>query len=201
MPKQEMSHISVMPKMPPVDMLRVEAMPAEPRAASVPIASVLPQAPRPATPEAPAALIYAGFWRRFIAALIDGVILTFLYAGIVIGVSLALGTTTALSLADSLKGTGGITMALSLLVLVLYHPLFEASKMQGSLGKHFVGIFVTDVDGRRIGFGRALMRNLAKITSSLLLFIGYLMIAFTKRKQGLHDMIAGCLVLRQEHHT
>ena len=99
-----------------------------------------------------------------------------------------------------MMGVGGIATLISLLLLALYHPLLEASPMQGSLGKHFIGIFITDMEGRRIGFWRALLRNLAKVTSSFILGIGYLMVAFTKQKQGLHDIIAGCLVLKHEHH-
>ena len=72
--------------------------------------------------------------------------------------------------------------------------------MQGSLGKHFLGLIVTDTDGMRVTFFRALLRNLAKVTSAATVMIGFLMIAFTKQKQGLHDIIAGCLVLRHEHH-
>ena len=200
-PEPEMSHITVMPKMPPpMAVPKMEVAPAVPQASSV-SAPVMPQqAPAAAVPEAPAPLIYAGFWRRVIAAFIDGVILIFLYAAVVIGVSFALGTSNATYLAEYMKGVGGIITAISLLVAALYHPLFEASPMQGSLGKHFVGIFVTDMEGHRIGFWRALMRNLAKVTSSVLLCIGYFMIAFTKQKQGLHDIIAGCLVLKHEHH-
>jgi uncharacterized RDD family membrane protein YckC len=56
---------------------------------------------------------------------------------------------------------------------------------------------VTDLEGRRIGFGRATGRYFAKILSSLTLFIGYLMAGFTEKKQALHDMIAGTLVLRK----
>jgi uncharacterized RDD family membrane protein YckC len=59
-----------------------------------------------------------------------------------------------------------------------------------------LGIIVTDLEGRRIGFGRATGRYFAKILSALILGIGFLMVAFTQRKQGLHDMIAGTLVVR-----
>ena len=196
-----MSHITVMPRMsPPTTTPRVEAPPSTPSQVSVPVPAMPERAKLVATPEVPAPLIYAGFWSRFVAAFIDGIILTFLYAAVVIGVSFSLGTSSATYLAEYLKGVGGIITAISLVVLILYHPLFEASPMQGSLGKHFVGIFVTDMEGRRIGLWRALMRNLAKVTSTVLLCVGYLMIAFTKQKQGLHDIIAGCLVLKHEHH-
>lgn len=197
-PVNQAPPVTVMPSISPRVTGEIETTP-KPYESAASTAASMPQA-SPNTPEVPAALIYAGFWRRVIAAVIDGVILTFLYAAIVIGVSLSLGISDAQSLAEYLRGTGGIVTAITLFVLVLYHPLFEASPMQGSLGKHFVGLFVTDMEGHRIGFWRALMRNLAKVTSSVVLCIGYLMIAFTKRKQGLHDLIAGCLVLKHEHH-
>ena len=55
-------------------------------------------------------------------------------------------------------------------------------------------IIVTDLHGNRVSFGRATGRYFAKIISSIILFIGYLMIAFTEKKQGLHDIIAETLV-------
>jgi len=58
-----------------------------------------------------------------------------------------------------------------------------------------LGIIVTDMEGRRISFGRATGRYFAKIISAIIIYIGFLMIAFTERKQGLHDMIADCLVV------
>ena len=200
-PEQQMSHISVMPKMPsPMAIPKMEVAPAEPKESLAAIPAMPQQAPAAVVPEVPAPLIYAGFWRRVAAAFIDGVILTFLYAAVVIGVSFSLGTSSATYLADYMKGVGGIITALSLLVAILYHPLLEASAMQGSLGKHFLGLIVTDTDGMRVTFFRALLRNLAKVTSTATLMIGFLMIAFTKQKQGLHDIIAGCLVLKHEHH-
>ena len=59
-----------------------------------------------------------------------------------------------------------------------------------------MGIIVTDLEGRRIGFGKATGRHFAKILSALILGIGFLMVAFTQRKQGLHDILAGTLVVK-----
>jgi uncharacterized RDD family membrane protein YckC len=58
-----------------------------------------------------------------------------------------------------------------------------------------LGIKVTDLSGERIGFGKATGRYFGKIISGLILLIGYIMVAFTEKKQGLHDMMAGCLVV------
>jgi len=71
----------------------------------------------------------------------------------------------------------------------------ESSSRQATLGKMALGIVVTDMDGKRISFGRAVGRNLGKIISQIILLIGYFMIAFTQKKQGLHDIIANCLVV------
>ena len=78
----------------------------------------------------------------------------------------------------------------------LYFALMESSSKQATLGKMALGIRVTDVNGNRIGFGRATGRHFAKILSGLILGIGFLMAAFTEKKQALHDMIAGTLVVK-----
>jgi uncharacterized RDD family membrane protein YckC len=71
----------------------------------------------------------------------------------------------------------------------------ESSVKQATLGKLAIGIIVTDLQGSRITFGRATGRYFGKILSSLILSIGYIMAGFTEKKQALHDMIAGCLVV------
>jgi uncharacterized RDD family membrane protein YckC len=71
-----------------------------------------------------------------------------------------------------------------------------SSSWQGTVGKRLLRLKVTDEAGNRIGFGRATGRFFAKILSNLLFCIGFIMIAFTDRKRGLHDMIAGTLVMK-----
>ena len=78
----------------------------------------------------------------------------------------------------------------------LYFTLMESSSMQATLGKKLVGIRVTDLNGQRITFGRAAGRYLGKLVSAMILMIGFLMAAFTARKQALHDIMAGTLVVR-----
>ncbi len=77
----------------------------------------------------------------------------------------------------------------------LYFAVFESSPRQATPGKMMLGLFVTDIHGRRITFGRALGRTLSKILSQLFCWLGYIMALFTPRSQGLHDLIAGTLVL------
>jgi uncharacterized RDD family membrane protein YckC len=80
----------------------------------------------------------------------------------------------------------------------LYFAAMESSERQATIGKSVLSLRVTDYEGRRISFGRATGRFFAKIVSGMVpLLIGYIMAAFTEKKQALHDMIAGTLVLRK----
>jgi len=88
--------------------------------------------------------------------------------------------------------------AISLLLKWLYYAYLESGEKQSTWGKMMLGIYVTDLSGQRITFGRASGRFFAKIVSGLVpLWIGYIMAGFTERRQALHDMIASCLVLRR----
>jgi len=77
----------------------------------------------------------------------------------------------------------------------LYFAGLHASEWQGTLGKRALGLRVVDAQGQRISFARATGRFFAEILSSLILLVGYLMVAFTQRKQGLHDMLAETFVV------
>jgi uncharacterized RDD family membrane protein YckC len=78
----------------------------------------------------------------------------------------------------------------------LYYSLMESSSRQATLGKMAVGIKVTDMNGQRISFLNATGRYFGKIISGAVFMIGYIMIIFTEKKQGLHDIMAGTLVVR-----
>lgn len=91
--------------------------------------------------------------------------------------------------------TMGMIIALSL--SWGYYALQESSAHQATFGKRMMGIVVTDMDGRRLSFGRATLRYFGKLLSGLIFLLGYLMAAFTPRKQALHDYIAGTLVVRR----
>lgn len=139
---------------------------------------------------------YAGFWLRVIAYLIDGTIVdaaTFLIGGSIgmMGMGWRGGDAyMAVAMGQTLGWLGP-------LLALLYWAGMESCPTQATLGKMAVGIQVTDLAGRRISFLRALARNLAKVLSALLLGFGFLMVAFTAHKQGLHDLIAGTLVVRK----
>src|SRR6202035_5143373 len=79
----------------------------------------------------------------------------------------------------------------------LYYALLESSSWHATLGKMALRLQVTDLEGRRIGFGRASGRFFGKIISGMILYIGFLMAGFTEKKQALHDMMAGCLVIKK----
>jgi uncharacterized RDD family membrane protein YckC len=156
-----------------------------------------------AAPAYPVATEYAGFWRRFAASIIDGLIM----APINFLVQLPLGISPFSSglqpdaTIDDLISyliRVGIAGAVTFVLTWLYYAFMESSKYQATLGKMVLGIVVTDMNGQRISFGRAVGRNLAKIVSQIILCIGYLMIAFTQKKQGLHDIMANCLVVAKK---
>ncbi len=89
-------------------------------------------------------------------------------------------------------------LPIAIVVTWLYFAAMESSAQQGTLGKMALGLFVTDLQGHRVTFGRASGRFFAKIITGLIpFFIGYIMAGFTAKKQALHDMIASCLVLKK----
>ncbi len=144
---------------------------------------------------------HAGFWLRVVAYLLDALIV---FAGYVV-VFVIFGILGAIidSATGSSSGRGvgsSIASALAYAIAVvggwLYFSLQESSAQQATLGKRAVGIKVTDLEGRRVSFGRATARYFSKILSGLICDIGYVMAGFTARKQGLHDMIASTLVIR-----
>jgi uncharacterized RDD family membrane protein YckC len=142
---------------------------------------------------------YAGFWWRVLAYFIDYVVIV--VAFFIIGGVLGLGF--GLSSADA-TAIGTLTLFLVLVAFVavwLYHALGESSRWKGTFGKRACGLVVVDEAGNQISFGRATGRYFAKVISSVILCVGYMMAGWTRRKQGLHDMIAGTLVLRRIHET
>ncbi|MDR5684376.1 MAG: RDD family protein [Armatimonadota bacterium] len=136
-------------------------------------------------PGVPVGAEYAGFWRRLAALLIDGVVVGL--AGGVVLRSLGLQT-------DDPLGAGNLA---AIVIGWLYFALLESSPAQATVGKMVLGIVVTDLAHNRISFARATGRHFGKILSAVILFIGFLMAAFTERKQALHDIVAGCLVMRR----
>jgi uncharacterized RDD family membrane protein YckC len=79
----------------------------------------------------------------------------------------------------------------------LYEAFMLSSEWQATVGKRAMSIAVTGIDGGRISFGRATARHFAKWISRIILFFGFIMAAFTEKKQALHDMIAETLVVNR----
>ena len=142
--------------------------------------------------------MHAGFWRRAVAWLIDGLILSpvfvLLYL-VVVGPS---------AVPQAMQPGGMVPFRVFpslwfawLLVPWLYYALCEASAWQATPGKLALGLRVTDEYGRRIGFGRATGRFFGKFLSGAILDIGYMLAGWTERKQALHDLMAGCCVVRK----
>jgi uncharacterized RDD family membrane protein YckC len=192
---------SVVAAAPPMRMLSASAAPMA-GGAAIPAYAVPAAVPRAE---------YAGFWLRLVAFVIDNVLLGLGFFLVVIPLLFLTGFRTFFDEFDpgeSLNDAGIFMLIVffflaatgALALTWLYHALMECSEWQATLGKKALGLVVTDMAGQRVSFGRATGRHFAKIITNLVSFgigLGYLMAAFTAKKQALHDIIAGCLVLRR----
>jgi len=148
-------------------------------------------------------LLYAGFWKRFVAYIVDGIIRMIASVFILFLGAYLDNPGGFLEAADGgdMGVAGQFATVIVLLIYLLYHPLFEASRHQATPGKMLLGIVVTDAAGQRLSFGHALGRHLASFISwmtSFMLYFGYWMAGITARKQALHDLIANCLVINRD---
>jgi uncharacterized RDD family membrane protein YckC len=129
---------------------------------------------------------YAGMWKRFAAYFLDAIVQIILIGGIAF-------------IFDS-QGIERYLIAGCFLFAIswIYFAGMESSKLQATLGKLILGMRVVDLEGKRISFFRATWRYFAKLLSRILLGFGYLMIAFTQKKQGLHDKLAATVVVNKK---
>jgi uncharacterized RDD family membrane protein YckC len=167
-------------------------------AASDAQAELRPQACGPASAEAAPAVgevEYAGFWKRLAAAAIDFAVLLLIGFCLAIIVPILIGP--IVGLPDDIYLVGAVVL-FWLIAPWLYYSLFERSSKQGTPGKTTMEIVVTDTEGGRISFGTATKRYWAKVISLLILLAGFIMIGFTARRQGLHDIMAQCLVVTRK---
>lgn len=155
---------------------------------------------------------YAGFWRRFAAMLIDSVILGAIHVIIIVPVLGMLGIGAVSSGLDPdglteddqamllITLISGAAMLYFILAVIgwLYFAFMESGSRQATIGKIALGIKVTDLEGQRISFLRATGRYFGKIVSGMILYIGFLMAAFTERNQALHDLMAECLIVTDD---
>jgi uncharacterized RDD family membrane protein YckC len=180
---------------------------------SVGLAPMPPAAPAQAYAAAPAVAYaavptarYGGFWLRFLAHLIDHVILGIVAAPLffilVLPVILRVANDAERNQEPSPEMIIAILSSVFIYVVLafvgqwLYEALLTSSSWQGTVGKRVLQLRVTDETGNRIGFGRATGRFFAKILSSMFFCVGFIMVGLTDRKRGLHDMLASTLVMR-----
>ncbi len=161
-----------------------------------------PGATYPAPPVSyvqPAARRYAGFWIRFVAIFIDGILINVVTSPVWMLNGLFMGR-----FEHNISGPADLAPVFSVLGLAvviqfaaswLYEALMTSSSKQATVGKMVCGLIVTDTQGRRLSFAHATGRHFAKYVSSFTFMIGYIMAGFTERKQALHDFIAGTYVM------
>ena len=157
-------------------------------------------------------MIYAGFWPRFVAIVIDVIILGVLQMFIITPIMVAIGFGAASGMSgmdmsdpDNVGGMMPVIMAMvgtywliAMALQILYFSFMESSKTQATIGKMALGLKVTDLNGAKLDFGKAFVRNLCRLISNFTFFIGYIIAGFTEKKQALHDIIAGTLVIKRD---
>jgi uncharacterized RDD family membrane protein YckC len=143
--------------------------------------------------------VYAGFWIRVVAYLIDGIILG--VAQSIIMFSFLGSFFFNIQPGEIPDGAFfmklGFVWILVLIVQWLYFAGMESSSRQATVGKLALGIVVTDLNGDRVSFAQASGRFFSKIISALVMCIGFLMVGFSEKKQGLHDLIARTYVVKK----
>jgi len=155
---------------------------------------------------------YAGFWLRFVAVIIDWIIISILQSVVIMPIFAMLGVgfastsgfdinsiseEDAIGMAAAFMAAASAAMTISFVIRTLYFTLMESSKYQATLGKMALGLKVTDMNGNKLDFVKALLRQLGKIISGMIMLIGYIMAGLTEKKQALHDILAGALVVKK----
>jgi uncharacterized RDD family membrane protein YckC len=151
---------------------------------------------------------YAGFWLRLVALIIDGIIIGILQFVVIAPIlaAIGIGMSTGASAMDADDPTAMFATMMALfstvslvaqIVNILYFSFMESSKYQATIGKLALGLIVTDVNGGKLDFVKALIRNVSKIVSWIIFAIGFIMAGLTEKKQALHDIIAGTLVVKK----
>jgi uncharacterized RDD family membrane protein YckC len=143
---------------------------------------------------------YGGFWMRFVAMILDRLLIGVATAPFSLAIMFSVMKA---GRAVTMPETGQMIVAiigigtLAMLAQWLYFAVMESSERQATFGKQIMGLKVTDINGQRLTFARASGRFFAKIISGMTLGIGFIIAAFTEKKQALHDMIAGTLVVKR----
>ncbi len=151
---------------------------------------------------------YGGFWIRFLALIIDGIVVGLIMSPFTFAFIIAMGLGARRSGMEPGQPPSPEMLAaimvplvlisfISILIKWLYEALMTSSSKQATLGKMVCRLKIIDLHGQRLSFLHATGRHFAKYISSMTLLIGYIMAGFTERKQALHDLIAGTLVIRE----
>jgi uncharacterized RDD family membrane protein YckC len=169
-------------------------------------ASTIP--PLPQTDAKPITVDYASFWQRFGAWVIDLVVLAvpssiafYAFGGVEaythLLAELQANPNMSSAIQDYAEATRGASFAM-VLIGFLYYTLFECSKWQATPGKLALRLRVTGMDGEGLTLARSAARNavrLFNLFTGLVPFVCYIAVAWTQRKQGLHDLVAHTLVI------
>lgn len=134
-------------------------------------------------------MIYAGFWTRFVAYFIDGLIITILILAIVYPLI-------KLSPPSSDDAVQALCYLVGFIATWLYMTTMESSEKQATFGKQLMKLKVIDANFEKISFAKANARFFSKFLSLITLYIGYIMCAFTNKKQALHDIVAKTYVVQ-----
>ncbi len=158
---------------------------------------------------------YGGFWIRFVAYIVDGLIIG-IPMSVIVGIVIAVFGAGSLATLSSLPnnpdpeqvrtqviplviaflGAYALFIAGSIVITWLYFAMMESSERQATFGKAIFNMRVTDANGNRLSFAHASGRFFAKIINNMTCGIGWILAGFTEKKQGLHDLIAGTVVIR-----
>ena len=135
---------------------------------------------------------YAGFWKRLLAFVVDLGVTSLIFFALAIILPILLGPRLGVPRGSVILASGAVAW---LVITWLYWALMESSSRQSTVGKDLLGIMVTDAEGNRMSFRKATVRHLGKVASALPALAGFVMVGFTAKKQGLHDLITGSLVV------
>jgi uncharacterized RDD family membrane protein YckC len=138
-----------------------------------------------------APVVYGGFWRRFVAALLDTILLYFPAATVRVVLGLS-----ATGMFDPETASSWVATTFEFVLDFIYATAFQCSPARATLGMQLMDLHVTDLNGDRISFARATGRYFATLLSIVTFGVGYLLQLFTSRRQTLHDLLAGTVVVR-----
>jgi uncharacterized RDD family membrane protein YckC len=141
-------------------------------------------------------VFYAKFWSRFWATVIDAILISIVDR--IISNIMGYGTTTTYTRNNYSYQVSQVSVNLSFsIVAYLYYSIMESSAWQATLGKRFMQLEVTNMEGGKLTFVQATIRFWSKLISIIILFIGYFMNIWDPKGQTLHDKLANALVIKK----